>query len=469
MALRFFNTLSRKKEEFSPIEEGKVGMYCCGPTVYHYAHIGNLRAYIFNDVLRRALETLGYEVNHVMNVTDVGHLTSDADEGEDKMQKGAEREGKTVWEVAKFYEEAFFSDADALHILRPHVVCKATDYISEMIELIKRIEENGFTYSADGNVYFDTSRFDTYYDFVGHKPDDDETQSRVEEDSAKKNRSDFVLWFTKSKFGDQDMQWDSPWGRGFPGWHLECSAMSMKYLGEQFDIHCGGVDHVPIHHTNEIAQSEAATGKKPWVKYWMHNEFLVMDKEKMSKSSGDFLRMQSIVDKGYDPLVYRYFCLGAHYKQQLKFSWDGMDGAANTFARIKEKIIELKGLESGDESELDVEKTGKYIEQFKEALEDDLNTSQCLSLMWSVLRDDELVPGEKLEILYKFDAVLGLGMSGFEREEVDAPKEVLDRLEEREKARAEGNWEVSDLLRDKIKEKGFNIVDTPEGPRLERI
>ncbi|MFH1064817.1 MAG: cysteine--tRNA ligase [Candidatus Woesearchaeota archaeon] len=436
MALRIYNTLTRKKEEFEPILPGKAGLYCCGPTVYHYAHIGNLRAYIFNDILRRVLELDGNKVNHVMNITDVGHLTSDSDEGEDKMAKGAKREGKSVWDVAKFYTEAFFNDTDRLGILRPTVVCNATDHINEMIALVERIEANGYTYEAGGNIYFDVSKFENYAE-LARMDMDAEKQARVEGDAGKKNHADFVLWFTNSKFGNQDMQWDSPWGKGFPGWHLECSAMSMKYLGEQFDIHCGGEDHVPIHHTNEIAQSEAATGKHPWVKYWMHNAFLVVDKGKMAKSEGDFLTLQKLVDEGYDPSVYRYFCLGAHYKQQLKFSFEGLNGAKNTFNRMKEKILELKGQELSNESVYQRDKTDMYFAEFKTALDDDLNTSQSLSVLWSVLRDNELNPGEKLELLYRFDEVLGFGLKEMKRDVVDVPDDVLDLLKERDAARAE--------------------------------
>jgi len=470
MTLRLFNTRTRSKEEFKPIDENEVGMYCCGPTVYHYAHIGNLRAYVMWDVLRRVLELNGYSVKHVMNITDVGHLTSDADEGEDKMSKGAEREGKTVWEIAKFYEEAFFEDTRALNIKLPTVVCKATDHIKEMIELVEKIEKNGYAYNADGNVYFDTSKFDDYYVLSGFRPEEGDTESRVGEDSAKKNKADFVLWFTNSKFGNQDMQWDSPWGRGFPGWHLECSAMSIKYLGEQFDIHCGGIDHVPIHHTNEIAQAEAATGKKPWVKYWVHNEFLVMDKEKMSKSSGDFLRMQTILDKGYDPLVYRYFCLGANYRQQLNFSWEGMDGAANTLKRLKEKVLVLKDSHAvDDETEYQSDKTEGYMVEFLGALNDDLNTSQALSVMWSVVRDEEINGDEKLALLYRFDLVLGLGFKDWEREVFTVPDEVKALVDEREKARADKDWEKADALRDKIAEAGFAVKDGADGPEIEKV
>ncbi|MFC1723270.1 DALR domain-containing protein, partial [Nanoarchaeota archaeon] len=319
----------------------------------------------------------------------------------------------------------------------------------------------------NGNVYFDTSKFESYYDLCGHVPSDEDTQARVDEDSAKKNKQDFVLWFTKSKFGNQDMQWDSPWGRGFPGWHIECSAMSIKYLGEQFDIHCGGVDHVPIHHTNEIAQAEAATGKKPWVKYWMHNEFLVMDKGKMSKSSGDFLRMKTVLEKGYDPLVYRFFLLGAHYRQQLKFSWEGMDGAENSFKRLKEKILLLKD-EIASWKDPDV-KGHDYHVRFVEALNDDLNTPNALAVMWSVLRDDELGSKEKLPLLMEFDKVLGFGFETWEKEQVEASGEVQKLLKERENARHAKDWAKADAFRDQIKELGFEIIDGDNGPELKKV
>lgn len=471
MALRFTNTLTRKKEEFEPIEDGKVGMYCCGPTVYHFAHIGNLRAYIFNDVLRRALEFNGLSVNHVMNITDVGHLSSDADDGEDKMVAGAKREGKTVWDIAKFYEEAFFKDTERLNILKPTVVCRATDHIPEMIDLNKKIEANGYTYVAEGNLYFDISKFDTYADLGNlNLTDEGESFSRVEKDDAKRNKQDFVLWFTQSKFGNQDMQWDSPWGRGFPGWHLECSAMSMKYLGEQFDIHCGGIDHIQIHHTNEIAQAEAATGKKPWVKYWMHNEFLVVDEGKMSKSKGEFLTLQKLIDEGFEPLVYRYFCLGAHYRQQLKFSFEGMEGAKNTFNRLREKIISLKeqNPENSEETPGMKSKVIDYLNEFTDAINDDLNTAMALSTLWSVVRDEELNVGEKLGLAFTFDKVLGLGLKEMERETVSVPEDVQKLINKRAEARANKDWAKSDELRDLIKEKGFVVKDVVGGVKVEK-
>ncbi|MDR1909246.1 MAG: cysteine--tRNA ligase, partial [Spirochaetaceae bacterium] len=329
MALRLYNTLGREVQVFEPLRPGKAGFYGCGPTVYNYAHIGNLRAYVFHDVLVRTLERLGLDVTHVMNITDVGHLSGDGDEGDDKMVRSAEERGKSVLEVAEFYTGAFFADTERLNIRRPTVVCRATEHIGEMIELIRRIEAGGYTYSAGGNLYFDVGRFPHYGELALLRMETQNQVSRTGPDGNKRNPRDFVLWFTRSKFANRALTWDSPWGRGYPGWHIECSAMSLKYLGERFDIHAGGVDHIPVHHSNEIAQTEAATGLHPWVRYWLHNEFLVLDRSKMSKSSGNFLTLQSLIDAGYDPLDYRYFLLGGHYRSQLQFSFEGLDGARN--------------------------------------------------------------------------------------------------------------------------------------------
>jgi cysteinyl-tRNA synthetase len=467
MALRIYNTLSRKLEEFKPISAGKVGIYACGPTVYAYAHIGNLRSYIFEDILKRVLTYNGYKVKHVMNITDVGHLTSDADEGEDKMLKGAQREGKTVWEIANFYTEAFNKDIAQLNILKADINCKATDHIKEMIELVKKIEKNKYTYVAGGNVYFDVKMF-KYYGELARLVEDDKSKSRVEEDKNKKGKNDFVLWFTKSKFSDQEMKWPSPWGIGYPGWHIECSAMSTKYLGEQFDIHCGGIDHIPIHHTNEIAQTEAATGKHPWVKYWMHGEFLVMDKGKMAKSGGGFITLQNLIDKGYDPLVYRYFCLGAHYRQQLMFGWDGLDGAKNALNRAKERVIEFKE-KSRSQKSAKSEKKDDYKSEFDAAINDDLNMPKALSVLWSVLRDEELAEIDKLELVSGFDKVLGLGVDGWKTEKLDIPADIQALLAEREQARKEKKWSLSDELRDSIKKKGYEVSDSAEGQKIKKL
>jgi cysteinyl-tRNA synthetase len=403
-----------------------------------------------------------------MNITDVGHLTSDADSGEDKMLKGAQREGKTVWEIAKFYTDAFMKDTSMLNIQKPDVICKATDHIKEMIALIQRMEKNGYTYAAGGNVYFDVSKFPEYGKLARINLEEQKAGARVDVDENKKSPFDFALWFTKSKFSDQEMKWPSPWGVGYPGWHIECSAMSMKYLGEQFDIHCGGIDHIPIHHTNEIAQSEAATGKKPWVKYWMHGEFLVMDKGKMSKSAGGFLTLQTLLEKGYDPLVYRYFCLGAHYRQQLTFSFEGLDGAKNTFNRLREKVLEIKDAAAKRDPECE-EKEHDYASEFQKAIDDDLNTPIVLSTMWSVIRDEEISDREKLRLLLDFDKVLGLGMASWKRETVKVPAAVQKLLDERAEARKNKQWKASDEIRDKIKQLGYEVSDTPEGQKVKKL
>lgn len=463
MSLTLYNTLSRKKETFKPIVPGKVGLYTCGPTVYNFAHIGNLRSYIFEDILRRVLEYNNFQVNHVMNITDVGHLTSDSDDGEDKMLKGAQRENKTVWEIAEYYTNVFFDDLKKLNINSPHIKCKATDHIKEMIELNQRIEKNGFAYFKGGNLYFDTSKLEDYGKLALLKLDTLKEGARVDKDPNKKNAQDFVLWFTKSKFGDQDMQWDSPWGRGFPGWHIECSAMSIKYLGEQFDIHCGGVDHIPVHHTNELAQSESATGKKPWVKYWLHGEFLVIDKGKMAKSGENFLTLQTIIDKGYNPIDYRYMCLSAHYKQQLSFSFEALDTAKNALNSIKNKIIELEEQKEGD---LLTEKINHYNDEFLESINEDLNMPKALAVLWRVIKDEELNTNTKLTIIFDFDKVFGLNLSLISQ--IEIPKEITDLAEQRLKARSDKNWQLSDELRDKIKEQGYIVDDTKDSYRIKK-
>lgn len=467
MALKIYNTLTRTKEEFKPILDNNVGMYCCGPTVYNYAHIGNLRAYIFDDILRRTLLYNNFKLKHVMNLTDVGHLTSDADEGEDKMLKGAKREGKTVWEVAQFYTDAFMKDMGALNIQNPEVVCKATDHINDMIELIKKIEKNGFAYVSGGNVYFDTSKFKEYGELARLKLDDLEAGARIEVDENKKNPSDFVLWFTKSKFDDQAMKWESPWGTGYPGWHIECSAMSMKYLGEQFDIHCGGIDHIPVHHTNEIAQSEAATLKKPWVKYWLHNNFLVMDKnEKMAKSGENFLRLQLLIDKGFDPIEYRYFALTTHYRQELRFSFEGLQGAKNAYNSLKNKVIEIKK----DESSKGAEKVKVYESEFLESINDDLNTPKALAVLWAVIKDDELGGKEKYGLLNDFDKVLGLRISEMEEQkQEELSPEINQLIQKREEARKNKDWKEADKIRDELRQKGIELLDTKEGIKTKKI
>ena len=466
MPLKFFNTAQRRVEVFEPLADGQVSMYCCGPTVYNYAHIGNLRTYLFEDFLRRALEYLGFQVHHVMNVTDVGHLSDDGDEGEDKMLKGARERGMSVWEIAKFFSDAFFKDSERLAILRPTVVCPATQHIDSMIALIQRLEEKGFTYLAGGNVYFDTSKFPQYGKMALLDRQEASGVSRVSYDQNKKNSRDFVLWFTKSKFESQAMLWDSPWGRGYPGWHVECSAMSMKYLGERFDIHCGGIDHVSVHHTNEIAQSEGAIGH-PWVHYWLHGEFLLLSKEKMSKSTGEFLTLQSLIDQGYDPLDYRWFCLGAHYRSPLTFSTEGLDGARNARNNLNEKVL-------GWKKSAEPQKLGKegldYRTRWIAALENDLALPQALSVVWAVVKDASLSPGEKLTLLYEMDKVLGMGWETLTEDKSDSvPAEILSLIEDRQAARQKKDWARSDAVREKLKLLGWTVEDSPAGPIPKRI
>lgn len=506
MGLKLYNTMGRTLEDFVPINDGKVGFYGCGPTVYNYAHIGNFRAYIFLDILDRTLRFLGYEVNHVMNITDIGHLSGDADDGEDKMLKTAKERGKSVLEIAQFYTDAFFKDFDSLNICRPTTVCKATEHINEMIELIKRIEANGHTYMAGGNLYFDVSTYKDYGKLACLNLDELKAGARIDIDQNKRNPYDFVLWFTKSKFENQALTWDSPWGRGYPGWHIECSAMSMKYLGEHFDIHTGGIDHIPIHHTNEIAQSEGATGKK-WVNYWLHNEFLVIakpknaenaenaeDAGKMSKSSGNFLTISSLVEKGYEPLDYRFFLMGAHYRSQVAFSWDAMDSAKNArkalvqrISRIIEQIKQSGKIadnldafteEMAENVELSVN-AKKYLENFTTALEDDLATPRAMSTLQTCIKDSELSANEILSLCVKMDKVLGLKLfenakalikqnstSFVPQNEEDLAIQKL--VEQRIEAKKNKDWAKADEIRNQLASKGIILTDTPQGTTWKR-
>ncbi len=463
MKVQLYNTMSRKTEEFVPIQDGFVGMYGCGPTVYNYAHIGNLRTYIFEDTLKRMLVHAGFKVKHVMNITDVGHLTGDGDDGEDKMEKSARESGKSVWDIAKFYTDAFFKDYDALNIIRPDVVCPATRHIPQMIELIQRLEKGGHTYIAGGNVYFSIDTLPDYGKLARLKLDELQSGARIDVDSNKRNPKDFVLWFTNSKFGEQAMMWDSPWGRGYPGWHIECSAMSMYYLGEQFDIHCGGIDAIPVHHTNEIAQSEAATGKK-WVNYWMHGEFLLTEKGKMSKSSGEFLTMSLLQSKGFDALDYRYFCLGAHYRTQLQFSMEGLSGARTARLGLNERVAAL-----GKEIAQNVgQKAQEYKDTFDSYVCDDLSMARALSVLWGVLKDNEVPDPEKLAVVRYMDEVLGLKLDKVEKTDsgCEMSQELKDLLDERAEAKKNKDWANADRIRDILAEKGFTVKDTPQGPVL---
>ncbi len=455
--------MGREMQTFVPIEKGKIGLYCCGPTVYDYAHIGNLRTYVFEDVLRKTLEYFGYQVRHVMNVTDVGHLTDDADNGEDKMLKGARNTGKTVWEVAQFYTDAFFHDVGALRCIQPTVVCKATDHIQDMIALIQRLEKNGLTYVAGGNVYFDTSKFPGYGKLALLDRQDLLAGARIAVDAEKRNPADFALWFTKGKFEHQAMVWDSPWGRGYPGWHIECSAMSIKYLGEHFDIHCGGVDHIPIHSTNEIAQSEGATGKK-WVNYWMHGEFLTMGAAKMAKSAGGFITLSTVLERGYDPLDYRYFLLGAHYRTQLAFSWEGMDSAKAGRQGLVERIAQLRS--QSEPSAVLEGKAQEYLQAFDAHLADDLNMPRCLADLWTMLRDTDVAPAQKLAAALKMDTILDLGLREAREAEQELSSEVLRLVEERELARKSRNWKRADEIRETLKAMGVVLQDEASGTKV---
>jgi cysteinyl-tRNA synthetase len=468
LPLRLFNTLSRQVEEFRPLAADQVGLYACGPTVYNYAHIGNLRTYLFEDLLVRTLRYLGFRVRHVMNVTDVGHLIGDADQGEDKMLKSAREQGKSVWQVAEFYSRAFFDDLARLNIEPPTVVCRATEHIDDMIALIRRLEARGFTYSSGGNVYFDIGRLPDYGKLTGQNLEQLQAGARVEVDANKRNPLDFALWFTRSKFEHQAMLWDSPWGRGYPGWHIECSAMSIKYLGERFDIHCGGVDHIPVHHTNELAQTEAATGGK-WVNYWLHGEFLVLAKEKMAKSAGGFLTLAALVERGFDPLDYRYFCLTAHYRSQLAFSWEALEAARSARRNLTERLAQLLA-EAGPALPQDGGPEGDYLRSFTDDLAADLNAPKGLADLWGLLRDTRLSPAARVRAARTMDRILGLRLDQVQPARMEPlGEEARALVEERSQARAARDWARADELREKLRRLGILVEDTPEGVRWKKL
>ena len=467
--MKIFNTLTRKKEDFVPFVPGKVNMYTCGPTVYHFAHIGNLRSYIMEDVLEKVLRYSGYDVKRVMNITDVGHLSSDADTGEDKMLKGAKRENKTIMEIAQFYTDAFFSDCAKLNIKTPDVVEPATNCIDSFIEMIEKLLEKGFAYQAGENIYFDTSKLGDYYVFGNHSEEDLMVGVRddVTEDTNKKNKNDFVLWFTKSKFEDQALKWDSPWGVGYPGWHIECSCISMKHLGEYMDIHCGGIDNIFPHHTNEIAQSEAYLGHK-WCNYWFHVHHLNDQSGKMSKSKGEFLTVSLLESKGYNPLAYRLFCLQSHYRSPLVFSYDALDQAEGTYKKLKKRIANLEKDGAVDEAAV-----AEYKEKFVEAVGNDVNTSMGITLLYDVLKA-ELNGATKRAIIDSYDYVLSLDLLKEEVQEeesgVDAELEafVLAKIEERKAAKKAKDFALADAIRNELLEHGIIIKDTREGVKWEK-
>lgn len=467
--MKIYNSLTRTKEEFVPNEAGKVAMYTCGPTVYHYAHIGNLRSYIMEDVLEKYLRFEGYDVKRVMNITDVGHLTSDGDTGDDKMLKGAKREHKTVMEIAKFYTDAFFDDCKKLNIKTPDVVAPATSCIDDFIKVISALIEKGYAYEAGGNIYFDTSKLKQYYVFNDFKEEDLAVGVRegVEEDTNKRNKADFVLWFTKSKFDDQELKWDSPWGVGYPGWHIECSCISMKNLGEYLDIHCGGIDNAFPHHTNEIAQSEAYLGHK-WCNYWFHVHHLNTNSGKMSKSSGEFLTVSLLEEKGYDPIVYRFFCLQSHYRKSLVFSYENLDNAAVAYNKMIARIAAAVKDTSG---EIDKAAYDKLMGSFKDALDNDLNTALAITAVYDVLSAD--TNGKtKAALISEFDKVLSLNLIknaeklNAEPETEELPQEILDLAEQRKAARKEKNFALADELRDKITALGYVVEETRQGTKI---
>lgn len=470
--MQLYNSLSHKKEDFKENVPGKVNMYTCGPTVYHFAHIGNLRSYIMEDVLEKHLRYSGYDVKRVMNITDVGHLSSDADTGEDKMLKGAKRENKSVMDIAKFYTDAFFEDCKKLNIKIPDVVEPATNCIDEFINMVQGLLHKGYAYIAGGNVYFDTSKLDEYYVFNKHDSEELMVGVRdgVEEDTNKRNKNDFVLWFTKSKFEEQALKWDSPWGVGYPGWHIECSAISLKHLGEYMDIHCGGIDNAFPHHTNEIAQSEAYLGHK-WCNYWFHVLHLNTNSGKMSKSKGEFLTVSLLEEKGYNPLAYRFFCLQSHYRKQLVFSYENLDGAATAYEKLLKKIAALKP-EDGDE--LDMAAVEKLQGSFKAALDNDINTSLAVTAVYDVLKE-KTNDKTKIYLLNDFDRVLSLDLvEGAKKltekkedsaELDDFAKYVEEQIALRVEAKKAKNFAEADRIRDELASKGVKILDTREGTK----
>jgi len=472
--IKLYNTLTRKKEIFRPIHKNWVGLYTCGPTVYNYAHIGNLRTYIFEDVLRRTLEYAGYKIKHVMNITDVGHLTSNADEGEDKLEKEARQEKKSVWDIAEFYTGAFLNDISRLNIKRADVLAPATKNIKQQITLIKKLFQKGFAYKTTQAVYFDVSKFETYTKLSRQRIDEKITAARAKviQDPEKKNPPDFALWFKRiGKFKNHALHWSSPWGDGFPGWHIECSAISTKYLGQPFDIHTGGVDHISVHHTNEIAQSEGAFGK-PLVKYWMHGEFLLLDQARMGKSVGNFITLNTLVEKGFNPLAFRYLVLGAHYRSKLNFTWESLEAAKCSLERLydftkKISSERLSRLNPGNHYRA----SSSIVKAFREAVLDDLNTPKTLSVVWNLIHAYNKNPAryqtqEVLKMLYEFDGVFGLGLKNIKPEEI--PANILKLGKAREAFRQAKKWQEADDLRKKITEAGYEIKDLPQGPQIKK-
>ena len=457
--MKLYNTETRKIENFVPYNKDEVTMYTCGPTVYHYAHIGNLRTYISEDILEKTLNYLGFNVKRCMNITDVGHLSSDSDSGEDKMLKGAKREHKTVLEIASMYTQAFYDDLKKLNIKIPEIISPATENIDSYIKIITKLLEKGYAYISNGNVYFDVTKLDDYYRLTNHKEDEMVVGARegVEEDFGKRNQADFVLWFTKSKFEDQELKWESPWGLGYPGWHIECSCIALKNLGEHLDIHCGGVDNIFPHHTNEIAQTESYTGHK-WCNFWFHGEHLNDKTGKMSKSKGEFLTVSLLESKGYDPLAYRFMCLQSHYRKQLLFSYESLDNAVVAYNKLKNKIKSLKNNLEGNIEEA----KEKYETLFKQALENDLNTSDALTILYDVLKSN-LNNKTKLFLVEEFDKVLSLDLLKEDKIDEELEKYILEKIEERNVAKKNKDYSKADNIREELESRGILISDTREG------
>lgn len=465
--MKFYNTLTRKVEEFIPNDKNSVSFYTCGPTVYHDQHIGNMRNYIGHDILDKTLRYLGYNVTRVMNITDVGHLTSDSDSGEDKMVKSAKEKKSSVLKIAKYYTDAFFKDFELLNNRRPDIVSPATDHINDYIKIIEKLLEKGYAYKSGGNVYFDVSKLDDYYKLTNHKEDEMVVGVRqgVTNDDNKKNQADFALWFTKSKFEDQELKWETPFGIGYPGWHIECSGISMHYLGEYLDIHGGGVDNIFPHHTNEIAQSEAYLGHK-WCNYWFHNEHLMDETGKMSKSKGATLTVSLLKEKGYDPLAFRYMCLTSHYRKQLVFSYEGLETASKAYKKLKTRISNLE-----DTKQLQQEEFETYKNKFKENLENDLNTANAITLIYDILKDQNLNDTTKIKLIEDFDQVLSLDLLKQEEQKLDdnLKKYIEEQIKLRQEAKKQKDYQKADKIRDELLQKGIKLIDTKEQTTYEII
>lgn len=455
MSILFFNTLTKKEEEFQPLKPNKVGIYTCGPTVYWFPHIGNMRAYLCSDLLRRTFEYNNFEVELVINITDVGHLTSDSDEGEDKMIVAMKREGKTAYEIADFYTKTFLKDLNRLNIKPAHYYPKATEHIAEQIKMIRDIERNGFTYQTTDGIYFDTSKLPQYGILSGQKSEEKQAGARVEM-KEKRNATDFALWKFSPVGSRREMEWESPWGKGFPGWHIECSAMSIKYLGMPFDVHTGGIDHIPVHHENELAQAIGCCGAYH-ARFWIHNDFLTVDGGKMSKSLGNLFTIDDLVAKGFEPIAYRYFILGAHYRAKLNFTWSALESSQNALRRLRQIVRDWDSPEIG---------CAEYEQRFLDAINNDINIPQALAILWEMVGDEKIPTSARARSILKFDSMLGLGLEDYVGKRLEIPEEVLELMRKRDEARAKKDWGESDRLREEIKNRGYKVEDTESGIKI---